>query len=122
MSFGELYEDGSRHWLVDGEYHRLDGPAIIYATGSKIWFQNGLRHRLDGPAITDADGSEYWYQDGQRHRIDGPAIIWPDGSEDWCVDNCDITFVVNEWIDENNIGPWEDWTDADKLIFMMKFK
>ena len=36
---------------TQGEYHRTDGPAVIYANGRKVWYQHGLRHRTDGPAV-----------------------------------------------------------------------
>lgn len=29
-------------WLMDGSYHRLDGPAIINADKSHSWYVNGV--------------------------------------------------------------------------------
>ena len=33
--------DGTKYWYVDGELHRLDGPAVEYANGSKCWYVAG---------------------------------------------------------------------------------
>lgn len=48
---------------VTGQYHRDDGPAIIYQDGVRCWYQHGYRHRLDGPAIEWPDGThEFWFE------------------------------------------------------------
>jgi len=57
----EVYEDGTKWWYLNGQYHREDGPACEYASGTKEWFLNGKRHREDGPAIEWADGEKEWY-------------------------------------------------------------
>ncbi len=49
-----------------GQYHREDGPAIIYPNGHKEWLINGMYHRIDGPAIEYADGSKAWYLYGEK--------------------------------------------------------
>lgn len=54
--------------------HREDGPAIEYENGTKHWFINGKHHREDGPAIEWQDGSKEWYINGQLHREDGYAV------------------------------------------------
>jgi hypothetical protein len=66
-------EDGRKEWLLNGKYHREDGPAIESADGTKRWLLNGYRHREDGPAVEWADGSKGWYLNGKLHREDGPA-------------------------------------------------
>ena len=43
--------DGTKEWYLNGQLHRVDGPAIEYASGTKAWWLNGKRHRVDGPAI-----------------------------------------------------------------------
>lgn len=48
---GELDSWGNRCWRVDGERHRLGGPAMIESGGNKYWYQDGKRHREDGPAV-----------------------------------------------------------------------
>jgi hypothetical protein len=73
-------------WTEDGQYHRLDGPAIVDYTGHEAWYRNGKRHREDGgPAFVGPDGHKEWFVNGQAHReeADGPAAIWPDGREAW---------------------------------------
>ena len=65
-----------------GEYHRTDGPAIVYATGEQRWYQNGVLHREDGPAIVYPGGNKCWYRNGKLHRTDGPASIFR-GSRHW---------------------------------------
>lgn len=77
---------GNKIWKNPyGEFHREDGPAIIYADGREDWYINGLIHR-DGdlPAITTRDGYMAWYQYGYRQR-DGeqPAVIYADGVLEW---------------------------------------
>jgi hypothetical protein len=59
-------------YRVDGQLHRLDGPAAT--GGTDWWYRYGRLHRDDGPAIDDGDCNAEWYQDGRRHRADGPAI------------------------------------------------
>jgi len=34
---------GTRRWFLNGELHRVDGPAIEFANGSKEWWINGER-------------------------------------------------------------------------------
>jgi hypothetical protein len=62
MDNPEISANGTKRWFnSNGEYHRDDGPAVIYADGDKAWYQHGVRHRADDPAIIGADGTEYWY-------------------------------------------------------------
>lgn len=73
-------------WLVNGKYHREDGPAVERVTGTKEWYKNDLRHREDGPAIEFASGDKHYYQNGKCHRLDGPAIDNADGYKDYWVE------------------------------------
>ena len=61
-----VYDDGTRHWILNGKLHREDGPAFEHAKGSKHWYLNGKRHREDGPAIKWANGNKFWYLNGKR--------------------------------------------------------
>ena len=61
------YNDGSKHWWLNGRYHRLDGPAIEYIDGTKLWYLNGKPHRVDGPAIEHASGYKAWYLNGKEY-------------------------------------------------------
>jgi len=33
--------DGAKYWLLNGRYHREDGPAVEGSNGRKYWFLNG---------------------------------------------------------------------------------
>ena len=90
-----VYADGDKHWYLNGELHREDGPAIEWTDGSKFWFFNGKRHREDGPAVEWADGSKSWYLNGEPHREDGPAYESADGSKYWFLNNTEYTEA--EW-------------------------
>jgi hypothetical protein len=35
------YSKGTKAWYLDGEFHREDGPAIVYFNGNKDWFLYG---------------------------------------------------------------------------------
>ena len=68
---------------ANGQYHRVDGPAIEWANGDKCWYKNGQHHRDDGPAIECANGDKHWYKNGLYHRDDGPAIEYANGDKHW---------------------------------------
>ncbi len=58
---------GTKHWELDGLYHRHDGPAIIYQNGLKEWYYKGHRHRMDGPSVEGLlsdNGEHVYYVDG----------------------------------------------------------
>ncbi len=38
-SFRYEYRDGSE-WCINGQLHRMDGPAVEYADGSREWWVN----------------------------------------------------------------------------------
>src|SRR5579859_5887796 len=76
-------ESGTKRWIINGQLHREDGPAIEYNDSSKVWFLHGQRHRIDGPAIEWSDGDKAWYHHGQLHRLDGPAYQGDDGFKQW---------------------------------------
>ena len=43
-----------------GEYHRVDGPAIISETYD-LWVINGIYHRVNGPAIVGGVYYKSWW-------------------------------------------------------------
>ena len=57
-------EFGTQFWLKNNEYHRTDGPAIIWKNGSQEWYINDKRHRTDGPAKIGSDGSKFYWLNG----------------------------------------------------------
>lgn len=99
-SIQKVLSNNTKVWYQNGEYHRIDGPAIEYPDGTKYWYQNGNRHRTDGPAIEYPDGSKEWWVDDQLHRLDGPAYERTDGTKEWFVRDTDIT----EWIKEQGFS------------------
>jgi len=61
-SFYEIDRYGTKWWyLLNGQLHRENGPAVEYVNGHKEWWYYGKCHRLDGPAVESADGSKIWY-------------------------------------------------------------
>jgi hypothetical protein len=51
------------HLDDDGLIHREDGPAVEYDNGDKSWMVHGERHRLDGPAVVfhhSPERNQYW--------------------------------------------------------------
>ena len=39
------WADGSRIWWVDGQLHRVDGPALELPSGTREWWVHGKRVR-----------------------------------------------------------------------------
>lgn len=78
-----VHGDGTEEWLLNGQRHREDGPALVRPDGSRMWYLYGLRHREDGPAAVCSDGGRLWFLNGRCHRDDGPAVEWPNGDREW---------------------------------------
>ena len=90
------YADNTQAWFRNGRLHREDGPAVIFGnSGRHEWWQNGHPHRVDGPAVACTDGYRVWLQNGQRHRIDGPAIEYSGGEREWYINGKPLTEA--EW-------------------------
>jgi hypothetical protein len=83
--YGREFLPGTEvHLNEGGQFHREDGPAIIYPNGYEEWWLNGLRHRVGGPACTGEDGyNQEWWVNGIIHREDGPAKVSGDEEEYW---------------------------------------
>ena len=62
-------------WLLDGKYHREDGPAHISQDGYRAWHLNGKLHREDGPAVIWASGRQAWYLNGKE--VTEEAVMQP---------------------------------------------
>lgn len=73
---------GNQTWTVRGQYHRLNGPALI-TSDTQEWWVNGQRHRVEAAAVENVNGTRCWYFRGKRHRIDGPAMEFPWGRCYW---------------------------------------
>lgn len=86
-----VYDNGDKHWYLNGKCHREDGPAVECSDGSKRWYINGKYHREDGPAVVYSDGYKSWYINGKCHREDGPAIEYSGGSKEWYINGKKLT-------------------------------
>lgn len=70
----------------EGNKHRLYGPAYISERYDiEEWFKDGEYHRIDGPAIRHKN-NEYWFRDGKKHRLDGPAVITGGGPKQYWIE------------------------------------
>lgn len=82
---------GTQFWVNDkGQLSREDGPAVIFLNGYKEWWLDGELHRIDGPAVESGPYQEWWTK-GIRNRLDGPAVIWTDGTQFWYIDGEEFT-------------------------------
>lgn len=59
-----IQSDGTIIWYLNGEFHRENGPAIIYNNGIKVWYQHGKLHHLDGPSVEYPKGKVLWHVNG----------------------------------------------------------
>jgi hypothetical protein len=66
----EIDEDGDKEWRLNGNLHRVDGPAVEFANGDKEWYLNGVFHRIDGPAIEYVNGGKGWWLNDKHYAFD----------------------------------------------------
>ena len=88
----EIDSDGTKKWVLNGKFHRIDGPAIEYTDGSYVWYLNDKRHRVDGPAMEYPSSHKKWYINGVLHRVGGPAVEYPDGTKKWYLNGVNFSF------------------------------
>ena len=86
----EVYHNRTVWRNEEGQYHRLNGPAVEYSNGDYVWCQNGTIHRTDGPAMF-IHGCEQWLNMGVFHRTDGPAKIFANGDKEYFKDGYQYT-------------------------------
>lgn len=65
-----IFENGIECWVLNDQYHREDGPAIIFPDGEIRWYRHGSIHREDGPAIILKDGKEEMWLFNQHYSYD----------------------------------------------------
>jgi len=76
-------------------------------------------HRKDGPAIIWSDGDEEWFVNGKRHRLDGPAIDWKNLPKEYWINGKKLnTKEVKAWIKNNNINLK---AKKGQSLFMLRF-
>jgi hypothetical protein len=79
-------DHGTTRYLLDGDLHREDGPALTLIDGTEEWYWEGVRHREgDEPSVISSTGETEYHQFGLLHRDnDKPAVLHPDGTfEHW---------------------------------------
>lgn len=85
----KVYGDGTEEFYFEGARHRDHGlPAVISSTGELEYHVHGVLHR-DGdlPALVDPEGDEEYWVEGKRHRDGGrPAVVGIDGRTEYWVD------------------------------------
>lgn len=85
--FDEVVTDdaGTVRYLLDGQPHRIGGPAVIHIDGTEEWYFEGALHRDgDQPAVISSTGEREWRRFGQLHRDgDKPARVSPDGAAEY---------------------------------------
>jgi hypothetical protein len=55
----DFYVGGDKRWFLNGEPHRLDGPAVEYSNGNKEWFLEGKFY---------IEEQDYW-EDLEEYKI-----------------------------------------------------
>ena len=134
----EFYPDGTKFWIVDGQLHREDGPAVIRMNGTQEWWLNGKLHREDGPAYISPLGTQIWYKHDKFHREDGPALIRENGETEWYFENKrhrldgpaittywyihdnDVTIEITKWAKERDID-LNNLTEEDKMAIKFEW-
>lgn len=67
------YPDGIKCWIVDGKYHRTDGPAVLSGDGKEYyWYKYNMLHRIGGPAGVKGNVEKYFI-DGNEYT---PHEYW----------------------------------------------
>ena len=62
---------GNRLWLLNDEFHRVNGPAVELSNGDKSWYINGALHRENGAAAEYVNGRKSWYLNGVYYSESG---------------------------------------------------
>lgn len=50
--------DGTKSWTLNGEYHRLDGPAVVESNGHQAWLIRGKTYHKNKDFQRDAGLSD----------------------------------------------------------------
>ena len=111
--------EGTQSWRVNGQRHRIDGPAVVWADGTQEWYVNDQLHRTNGPAVIYADGHQEWFIHGLCHRIDGPARIWRNGGvKQWWINGHSLnTGRVEQWMRDRKVNwPFDEATQVEFFL------
>lgn len=77
-------------------FEDTDGTKNFINNLGKEWLLNGVYHRENGPAIDRKNGLKCWCKYGKLHREDGPAIIFPNGHKQWFIHGNKLTLQTIE--------------------------
>ena len=53
--------NGHTYWHDNGIITRKDGPAVEHTDGFKMYLVDGKFHRVEGPALLNNSGAKLWY-------------------------------------------------------------
>ena len=72
------HSDGEQIWYNDGGYPHREGnlPAKVYPDGEKYWMINGDHHRTNGPALVSWDGYKEYHIDGIEQKYPEQYTLW----------------------------------------------
>jgi hypothetical protein len=77
---GTGYDAGETDRICCGKSRAMS--AVIYANGDQEWYLNEQWHRTDGPAIIWSDGSRAWWLHGQpfteanwRQQVEAKQLV-----------------------------------------------
>lgn len=67
---------GTIRYVLKGDLHRTDGPAVVCVNGDAFFYQYGKLHRGGGkPAMVLADGTRRFFVGGEETAIPGPKVM-----------------------------------------------
>lgn len=89
------YEGKYKIYLNDNNIIRKGYELIIFnINGEFKYYLNGQYHRIGGPAYGDFSGYEVWMIDNVTHRIGGPAKTYPHGTKEYWIDDKLYNYVT----------------------------
>lgn len=112
----EDHEEETYHWIRNGEYHRIGGPALVEVGEVTEWWVDGQLHREDGPAVQYHDTTCVgYYHRGKLHNDVGPAVINLTGADDnlyaYYLDG--VKMSVDEWGSKRKAVRYHDISCVD---------
>ena len=100
-----VYEDRTEWLNMEGQLHRVDGPAVVYNDGKTEWWVNGQLHRIDGPAIECFYMSPSWLVNKILSGTKGLDNV-SYSSEQWWIEGNRLT--EEEW--KKKVNPVKELT------------
>ena len=106
-----VHPNGTVEWLLNGEWHNPDGPAIEWDNGDEEWFVRGKLHCLSGPARRYADGGKEWWVSGvgTQHPDLCEKAVLPDLTDEEFYELCSHEDYVVRQLAANNLHCPAEW-------------